>query len=239
MRYLLIMGESFLREAICSFLQAELPTVELIVAEGADEFPGMPAEERASVKLALLYAGTHDAADKDFAERFSSARSVLGEIPIVLIGERTEPLQIDRALRLGARGYIPAAASAEIVKHVLPLIASGCVFAPPFLHANIVEDPDDPAEVVANASRPHTPGVEPNGNLADAANSIFTKRENEVLKLLATGLQNKIIAHELGLKESTVKVHIRHIMRKLRVTSRTQAALIAQSRYALISGGMP
>ena len=54
-------------------------------------------------------------------------------------------------------------------------------------------------------------------------------REKEVLALLVKGYQNKNIAHELGLKEVTVKVHLQHIYQKLGVSSRTQAVAKALS----------
>jgi DNA-binding NarL/FixJ family response regulator len=53
-----------------------------------------------------------------------------------------------------------------------------------------------------------------------------------VLGLLQRGEQNKIIAHKLGMCESTVKVHIRHIMRKLNARNRTQVVLLTNSADA-------
>jgi DNA-binding NarL/FixJ family response regulator len=55
----------------------------------------------------------------------------------------------------------------------------------------------------------------------------FTPRQLEVVKLLCKGKPNKIIAYELDMQESTVKVHVREIMKKLKVTNRTEAALRA------------
>lgn len=55
----------------------------------------------------------------------------------------------------------------------------------------------------------------------------LTTREADVLQLLAQGLANKEIAHKLGIGETTVKSHVRHILSKLGVLSRTQAALVA------------
>jgi DNA-binding NarL/FixJ family response regulator len=58
----------------------------------------------------------------------------------------------------------------------------------------------------------------------------FSPRQLQVLELLQQGKQNKIIAYELGMCESTVKVHIRHIMRKLNARNRTQVVLLTNSR---------
>jgi DNA-binding NarL/FixJ family response regulator len=56
----------------------------------------------------------------------------------------------------------------------------------------------------------------------------LTPSEQRVLKLLRTGQSNKVIARELNIGESTVKVHVRRIMKKLNAANRTQAALVAQ-----------
>jgi len=58
----------------------------------------------------------------------------------------------------------------------------------------------------------------------------FSPRQLQVLELLQQGKQNKIIAYELGMCESTVKVHIRHIMRKLNARNRTQVVLLTNNR---------
>jgi DNA-binding NarL/FixJ family response regulator len=55
----------------------------------------------------------------------------------------------------------------------------------------------------------------------------LTARQKAVLAQLQQGKANKIIAHELGMSESTAKVHIRNIMRKMGATNRTQAAFNA------------
>ena len=55
----------------------------------------------------------------------------------------------------------------------------------------------------------------------------ITKRELELLEKVQRGLQNKLIAYELGISESTVKVHMRNLMRKLKTTNRTQVAFLA------------
>jgi predicted transcriptional regulator len=60
-----------------------------------------------------------------------------------------------------------------------------------------------------------------------------------VLKLLRTGLSNKLIARELGMTEATVKVHVRHAMRKLGASNRTEAAIIATGLRLEMANGAP
>jgi DNA-binding NarL/FixJ family response regulator len=68
-------------------------------------------------------------------------------------------------------------------------------------------------------------------SVAEAAHDPLTPRENEVLRLVATGLSNRLIARELALSEKTVKAHVSAVLSKLGVADRTQAAL-----YAVRSG---
>jgi two-component system, NarL family, response regulator LiaR len=60
-----------------------------------------------------------------------------------------------------------------------------------------------------------------------AADQALTRREREVLELIARGRSNKRIAFELGISEKTVKTHVGHVLAKLGVSDRTQAALLA------------
>jgi two-component system nitrate/nitrite response regulator NarL len=62
-----------------------------------------------------------------------------------------------------------------------------------------------------------------NKNSNDAAN--LTDRENQILDCIAAGMNNKTIARELGITDSTVKVHIKNLLRKLNLTSRLEAAV--------------
>ncbi|HEY4387405.1 MAG TPA: response regulator transcription factor, partial [Ktedonobacteraceae bacterium] len=65
------------------------------------------------------------------------------------------------------------------------------------------------------------------GVRAPEPSKALTERESEVLQLLAQGRSNKEIAHQLSLGEKTIKTHVSHILGKLGVQSRTQAALDA------------
>jgi len=63
----------------------------------------------------------------------------------------------------------------------------------------------------------------------DVPDVCFTRRELELLNLLRQGMQNKRIAYELGISQSTVKAHLRNIMMKLKAKNRTEAAcMLAQ-----------
>lgn len=66
-----------------------------------------------------------------------------------------------------------------------------------------------------------------NAPAASTGSVDFTEREREILGLIAGGLNNKEIARELGISDATVKVHIKHVLRKLNLKSRLEAAVWA------------
>ena len=64
---------------------------------------------------------------------------------------------------------------------------------------------------------------------------MFTARQAAVIGALRQGKQNKIIAYELNMRESTVKVHVRNIMKKLNATNRTEVAYLTNQLLAAAS----
>jgi two-component system nitrate/nitrite response regulator NarL len=63
--------------------------------------------------------------------------------------------------------------------------------------------------------------------------SVLSPREEDVLREIARGLSNKEIARALDIAETTVKIHVQHILRKLGLSSRVQAAVYASDRHRL------
>ncbi len=66
----------------------------------------------------------------------------------------------------------------------------------------------------------------------DDALAALSPREREILELIARGDSNKEIARTLAIAETTVKIHVQHILRKLNLSSRVQAAVVVASRRA-------
>src|SRR5690606_1907014 len=65
---------------------------------------------------------------------------------------------------------------------------------------------------------------------AEPAPTVLSPREQEIVGYIAQGASNKEIARELGVAESTVKIHVQHILRKLNLSSRVQVAVYASER---------
>ena len=116
------------------------------------------------------------------------------------------------ALRAGADGYLLKDMEPEDLMAKLELAAKGQVVLDQTLTG-----------LLAHALR--------NDKLTPAAGSVnLTDREHEILTLIAAGMSNKLIARELGISDGTVKVHVKHLLRKLNLKSRLEAAVWAHEK---------
>ena len=113
-------------------------------------------------------------------------------------------------MRLGAHGFLLKNINADFLTESIRNAAEG----------NNVFSPEMMANMVQSLIRPAKPAE-------DQRLEELTSRELEVLGYLAAGHSNKIIARSLYLAESTVKVYVQNILRKLELTSRVQAAVYA------------
>jgi two-component system nitrate/nitrite response regulator NarL len=145
--------------------------------------------------------------------------------PIMLLAEETDPAAAATALQLGARGYLPKAASEDHLRHALALVLSGEAYAPP---GCLLQQPRGMRE---RHVPPGTRGRQPL--------QMLTRREREVLLQLSQGRSNKEIGLRLGMVESTVKVHVKAILKKLSATNRTQAAMLMLANPAGTAATMP
>ena len=158
-----------------------------------------------------LQAGHKDLDPNGIAAQLSILEHIAPETPRVLMSEVEVPEDILEAFHRRVRGYVPTTLPIEQVVEAIRFIAVGGTFVPPSIlsmHGR--------ASVAHEV--PHDAPV--SDELAD-----FSPRQNEVLRMLWNGSSNKVIAYELRMSESTVKVHIRHIMKKLNVNNRTQVVL--------------
>lgn len=130
------------------------------------------------------------------------------QTPVVMFSAYDNPTYVARAVALGAAGYISKGASRNEIIAAIHAAAAG----------ETIWSRDELRRVTGALAAPR----------GAANNDVpLTKRESEVLKQLAFGLTNKEIAQSLGISYETVKEHVQHILRKIGVTDRTQAAVWA------------
>ncbi len=154
-------------------------------------------------------------AEPDHGETLRVTLQAIGQLgsgaPCVVLSDTEDPQHVVNALEAGAKGYITMSMPFAVVIAVLRLVTAGGTFAP--------------ARCLMGM-RPEAFHVSKEKS-AEKSAIAFTARQAAVVDALTKGMANKTIAYELNLRESTVKVHVRKIMRKLNATNRTQAAFLA------------
>ena len=143
-------------------------------------------------------------------------RSRFPGVPLVVLSALDDAQTVLRAIGAGAAGYIPKSSSNEVMQHAARLVLAGGKYLPPelLLHTGAA--------------------TKITGRVALSTSTLgLTERQIDVLKLIARGVSNKVICRELGLAERTVKAHVTAILRALKVSSRTQAAVEA-IRFGLV-----
>jgi len=131
-------------------------------------------------------------------------RRAFPETEVIALTSVLEDSKVAEAIRAGAIGYLLKDTEADALCAAIKAAAAGQTQLSPAVTARLLREapPPEPSEPL-------------------------TERETEVLRLLAAGRSNKEIAAELVITEKTVKAHVSHILSKLGVASRTQAALHA------------
>lgn len=169
------------------------------------------------IELVILSIGGMTVDDAPVADDLRRLRTEMPQVPVVLLSERGDRESIRAAMHKGVRGYLTTSVTPEVARHALGVVLAGYPFAPaePLLAA---ENLDGSSSSEPSRTRPGTSGD-------CGALGSFTPRQRQVLELLGQGRPNKVIAQRLAMCESTVKVHVRQIMRKLGANNRTEVAL--------------
>lgn len=158
------------------------------------------------VDLMLLYTSRPE---QEIQGQLGTALSLYGRVPVAIMAADAQLRLVAMAVERGARGYITTSMPARLVIAAIRLVLVGGVYLPAnrLLAATVVE-----------------PAPE-----ALTWQGKFTKRQSAVMEAIRRGKPNKIIAHELNMCESTVKIHIRNMMRKLQARNRTELAFKANA----------
>jgi DNA-binding NarL/FixJ family response regulator len=164
--------------------------------------------------LVVLHAHSASVGTAEIASEIAMIAEVAPGVPFVIMSDLEDAAEALLAIRSGARGYLPASLPLSQVVAAIRFVAKGGTFIPRcVLTASSVPPRPSPTTQVDGDGNPIA----------------FSPRQLQVLKGLRQGKQNKIIAYELGMCESTVKVHIRHIMKKLNARNRTQVVLLTNN----------
>ena len=133
---------------------------------------------------------------------------------VIILTVSEEADELGQALRDGARGYLVKNIDAEVLTSAIRRAAAGESVIAESMTAKLVDQFRGAASQAAQAS----------GN---AERHRLTARETQIVQCLARGASNKVIARELDVSESTVKIHVQNVLKKLNLTSRVQVAVYA------------
>jgi DNA-binding NarL/FixJ family response regulator len=161
--------------------------------------------------LVLMGAATADHID---LRQIDALRHAMPDTPLVVVAETDSPQRARQILSTGARGFLPTSLSLRVLMGAIDLVLAGGVYVP----SSLIESGSQRQGAWQGNGQPAEPWSE------------LTRRQRDVLALISQGKPNKLIGNALTLSESTVKAHVKQIIKRLNVANRTQAALVATGR---------
>jgi DNA-binding NarL/FixJ family response regulator len=202
MTLLLVDDHPLLHEVLAAVARRVYPEATILFATSLTEALEQARETR-ELNLVLLDLGLPGCAR---LEALSAFRKAFPELRVVVVSATEDPASIIHALNAGAAGYVPKTHPPALMVAALKVVAEGGTYVPPHALQH-----DEPPRVLGEQRS-------------------LTKRQVDVLRLLAKGLANKQIARHLRIARDTVKQHVGAVCRALGVTNRAEAARAAERR---------
>ena len=191
-------------ECLSRSLQEYNPALAIAAVGSLEELQRSAEFEAAAVVMML---GSRSPGELAVQAELKEFVSQIRETPVVVVADGDEPADVLGALDSGATGYVPTSEGVKVLAHAIALARCGGSFVP--------------ASCVLELKALIGAGEDKN---RQSYSGMLTNRQAAVAKALREGKPNKIIAYDLNMCESTVKVHVREIMKKLKASNRTQAA---------------
>ena len=192
------------RDALRISLDARLPGTRII--ESAD-MQSTLKQLQETPDLDLLLLDLHMPGSDDLFGLLH-IRKLHPEVPVAVVSGLEQVEIVSKVMNAGAMGFIPKITPAAEVVDAINQMLLGETWLPERV-AGQIDDSDDEFSALADKVATLTPS------------------QYKVLCLLRDGLLNKQIGYQLGIAEKTVKTHVTSVLRKLEITNRTQAVLIA------------
>lgn len=215
-RFALIDSRSLTRISISHLLTTLSDEFVILPYSDIDEFVSNYPELPCKVEIIIFNLGSARISENHISGEILRLKRELPNLPLVFLSDHDELSDILGAIRIGASGYIPPGFNPSTVIQSLRLVMAGGAFIP----RNALLEITEKTAMLGEEERPNGAKIDP------TVLQTLTSRESEVFKLVRHGKPNKIIAYELGMQDSTVKVHIRKIMTKLNAINRTHAAFL-------------
>jgi DNA-binding NarL/FixJ family response regulator len=200
------------RQSIRDVLTETFPESAMVAVSTCEELLEIDERQIGKLNLVVVYIRNDGLTNTWVQSAIELLRVRLPGASTVVLADRNEVAEVNRALTHGVRGYIPTSVEWEVAVAALRLVSAGGTFVP----------------ADALRSTASKPGDQPEGKRQGRSDGLdLTPRELSVIDLLREGKPNKVIAAQLDMQENTVKVHVRNILKKLNATNRTHAAFVA------------
>jgi two-component system, NarL family, nitrate/nitrite response regulator NarL len=202
MKILIIDDHPVFREGLAVLLQQLGPETTIVEAANASQAFKLLAEH-ADCDIVILDLLLPEIDGSEALLRFGKMRP---DVPVIVLSSSEDHRDAQKALARGALGYVPKSASRHTLLSAIKLVMNGQLYLPPLILSGLA-----------------APSTEPVHGRPVVDQAALTRRQTDVLRLLADGQSNKAIGLKLGLSEKTVKAHVTAIFKTLKVFSRVQA----------------
>ena len=199
------------RRSIADVLAKAFPEYVMIAVSTCEELLEIQGRPISRPNLVVVYIRSAGLTESCVQSALELLKVRLPDAPVIVLSDRDDVDDVNEALTCGVRGYIPTSFEFEVAVAALRLISAGGTFVP--------------ADALRSSAKQDTGFEGERRGLPDELD--LTPRELSVIDLLREGKPNKLIAAQLEMQESTVKVHVRSILKKLHVANRTHAASVA------------
>jgi DNA-binding NarL/FixJ family response regulator len=161
-----------------------------------------------AASAAIVILSRMETSDEANTKVLDALSELVPNVPVVVLAQKNDIDLARTAIRHGAKGYIPCTLGFDITVEAVRFVLAGGTYVP--MECVLATGPS----VLAS------PVPRPSGGV--------TAREVAVIRALQQGKSNKVIAYELNMCESTVKVHVRNLMKKMKAKNRTDLAIKAR-----------
>jgi len=201
---LIIESRPLLRQLLHGFI-ASSAQMRVVSAPSIKEW--LRSDRSADPAVLLLSIPDGGRLPGSLSELLIPAHDRLASVPVVVQSNDRPGHQVLELLKIGVHGFIPTSVSSEVAVQALRLVCAGGTFVP----SSCLDSLPDKALGASDGA------------------GFLTGRQLQVVEAIRQGKPNKIIAYELNMCESTVKVHVRAIMKKLKARNRTEVAYLYSS----------
>lgn len=204
LRIVLVDDHTLFRKGLAELLESQGAVSVAAITGNPVEVAGLLTGQMPDVLILDLNIGGTDG-----IQVMQQLRAEGFHLPVLILTVSEAEEDMARALRNGANGYLLKSMEPDEVVDAIIRAARGETVVAPGMTAKLVRMLDN------------------KGNSATSLLESLTQREREILSHLAKGESNKAIARQLEISYDTVKLHVRHILAKLNLSSRVEAAVFA------------